>query len=114
MTRNEQVQAVIDGIQQGRVLETFDQWYADDVVMSENGIDERAGKAANRAYEEAFVGGVTFQGADVLSVVVDGDRAAIEWVLRFTPHGGESVVQPQVAIQTWRGDQIAREVFYHA
>ncbi len=107
------VQAVIDGILAGRILETFDRYYADDVVMSENGRDERAGKAVNRHYEEQFVGGVEFHRAAVGAVLVDGDRAAVEWTLEFTPHGGQRVVQRQVALQTWRDGKIAREVFYH-
>jgi hypothetical protein len=36
---------VIDGILKGDILDTFDRFYADDIVMSENGVDERVGKA---------------------------------------------------------------------
>ena len=75
MSIHENVQAVIDGILKGEILETFDRFYADDVVMSENGVDERVGKAANREYEEAFVNGVTFHGAEVGEVLVDGERS---------------------------------------
>ena len=108
------VQAVIDGILKGEILETFDRFYADDVVMSENGVDPREGKAANRAYEEAFVNGVTFHGAEVGEVLVDGDRAAIEWTFDFTPEdGGERVQQRQVALQVWRDGKVVRETFYH-
>jgi ketosteroid isomerase-like protein len=107
------VQAVIDGILAGDILGTFDRWYADDVVMSENGLDERVGKAANRAYEEAFVNGVEFHGAEVGAVLVDGDRAAVEWTFDLTPKGGERVQQRQVALQEWRDGRIARETFYH-
>ncbi len=113
MSVREHVQAVIDGILKGEILETFDRYYADDVVMSENGADERVGKAANREYEEAFVKGVTFHGAEVGQVLVDGDRAAVEWVFDLTPHGGERVQQRQVAVQVWRDGQISRETFYH-
>lgn len=108
------VQAVIDGILAGRILETFDRYYADDVVMSENGANERAGKAVNRAYEEQFVGNVTFHAARTGAVIVDGDQAAIEWVLEFTPKGGSRVTQRQVSVQQWRGGKVVREVFYHA
>lgn len=114
MSIRNHVQAVIDGILRGEILETFDRWYAEDVVMSENGTDERVGKAANRAYEEAFVKGVTFHGAAVGEVLVDGDRAAIEWTLEFTPHGGDRLVQKQVAVQHWREGKVVRETFYHA
>ena len=107
------VQAVIDGIMKGEILETFDRFYADDVVMSENGVDPREGKAANRAYEEAFVNGVTFHGAEVGEVLVDGDRSAVEWTFDLTPNGGERVQQRQVAVQVWRDGQVVRETFYH-
>ena len=113
MSIRENVQTVIDGILKGEILETFDRFYADDVVMSENGADPRVGKQANRAYEEAFVAGVTFHGAEVGEVVVDGDRAAIEWVFDLTPKGAERTQQRQVALQVWRDGKIARETFYH-
>jgi hypothetical protein len=111
-TRN-LVQAVIDGIQRGEVLETFEKYYADDVVMSENGAEERVGKATNRTYEEAFVNGVEFHAASVGRVIVDGPHASVEWTLEFTPKGGERVTQRQVALQTWKDDLVAREDFYH-
>lgn len=113
MSTREHVQAVIDGILAGDVLGTFDTWYAEDVVMSENGVDERIGKAVNRAYEEAFVNGVEFHGAEVGAVIVDGDQAAVEWTFDLTPKGGERTLQKQVAVQTWRGGKVVREVFYH-
>lgn len=113
MSIQSDVQAVIDGILRGEILETFDRFYADDVVMSENGADERQGKAANREYEEAFVQNVTFHGAEVGDVLIDGERAAIEWVFDMTPNGGERVQQRQVALQTWRDGKVVRETFYH-
>jgi len=113
MSIRDDVQAVIDGIRQGKVLETFDRYYADDVVMSENGEGERVGKAANRTYEEAFVNGVTFHGAEVGEVLVDGDRSAVEWTFDLTPNGGERGKQRQVAVQVWREGLIVRETFYH-
>ena len=114
MSTRDHVQAVIDGILKGAILETFDTYYADDVVMSENGVDERRGKETNRAYEQQFVEGVEFHGAEVGAVLVDGERAAIEWTFDFTPKGGDRTVQKQVALQTWRDGRIVREVFYHA
>ena len=113
MSIRNDVQAVIDGILKGEILETFDRFYADDVVMSENGIDERVGNAACREYEVAFVNGVTFHGAEVGSVLIDGDQAAIEWTLDFTPNGGDRLVQKQVAVQQWKDGKVARETFYH-
>jgi len=107
------VQAVIDGVLAGRILETFDRYYADDVVMSENGAEPTRGKAANRAREEQFVANVTVHGASVGAVIVDGDQAAVEWTMDMTPKGGTRVTARQVAVQRWRDGKVVHEVFYH-
>jgi ketosteroid isomerase-like protein len=111
--QRELVRAVIDGILNGEILETFDRYYADDVVMSENGVDERVGKAVNRDYEKQFIENVEFHGAEATMVLVDGGRAAIEWMFDLTPKGGARVQQRQVSLQTWRDGKVIREVFYH-
>ncbi|MEM9493297.1 MAG: nuclear transport factor 2 family protein [Myxococcota bacterium] len=108
------VQAVIDGILSGAILDTFERHYAEDVVMSENRGDERVGKAANRKHEQAFVDGVEFHGAEVGHVLIAGDHAAIEWTFDMTPKGGQRVQQRQIAMQTWRDGQIIREDFYYS
>ena len=113
MSIQNDVQAVIGGILEGKVLETFDRFYADDVVMSENGAEPREGKPANRVYEEAFVENVEFHGAEVGEVLINGDRSAVEWFFDMTPKGGERGVQKQVALQIWRDGKIVRETFYH-
>lgn len=109
-----QVQAVIDGILAGKIFETFDAYYADDVVMSDDRKDERVGNAANREYEEKFVGNVQeFHGAQVGRTIVDGDNAAVEWTFDLTFKGGNRVTMQQVAVQTWKDGKIVREDFYH-
>ena len=115
MSTKNQVQAVIDGVLSGKLLETFDAYYADDVVMSENLKDERVGKAANRKYEEKFLENVQeFHGAKVGRVIVEGDNAAVEWTFDVTFKGGNRVVMNQVAVQTWENGKVIREDFYHA
>lgn len=107
-------QQVIDGVLAGKILETFDTYYADDVVMSENGADERVGKAECRKYEEQFVNNLeAFHGATVGRVVVDGDNAAIEWAFDMTFKGSDRITQKQVALQTWKDGKVVREDFYH-
>ena len=108
------VHAVVDGVSAGKILETFDRWYADDVVMSENGVSDTRGKAANRARQLEFVSGAEIHSARAGEILIDGDHAAIEWTLEFTPRGGARTTLTQIALQTWRNGKIAREVFYHA
>ena len=114
MSVKNQVQAVIDGILTGKILETFDAYYADNVVMSENLKDERVGKAANREYELKFLDNVQeFHGAKVGRVIVEGDHAAVEWTFDVTFKGGNRVSMQQVAVQSWKDGKIIREDFYH-
>ena len=42
----------------GQILEAFDRFYGENVVMQENNQEPTVGKAANRAREEQFVGSV--------------------------------------------------------
>lgn len=114
MSIQQEVQAVIDGIRAGRILQTFEQYYAEDVVMSENGERQREGKAVNRAYQKALVHRLEIHAAEVLSQLIDGDRAAIEWELDVTPNGGARTKRRQVALQTWRDGKVVREDFFHA
>ena len=114
MSIRNQVQAVIDGILGGKILETFDAYYAEDVVMSENRKDERVGKATNREYELKFLESVQeFHGAKAGRILVDGDHAAVEWTFDVTFKGGNRVKMEQVTVQTWKDGKIVREDFYH-
>ncbi|GJL68934.1 MAG: hypothetical protein NPIRA06_15690 [Nitrospirales bacterium] len=71
--------------------------------------DERFGKAANREYEEKFVGNVKeFPGAQVGGTIVDGDHAAVEWTFDLTFKDGNRVKMQQVPVQTWKKCQCER------
>ena len=114
MSIQQHVQSVIDGILAGKLLETFDKYYADNVLMSENLKHERVGKAANREYEQQFLDSVQeFHGARVGRTIVDGNHAAVEWTFDLTFKGGNRVQMQQVAVQTWKDGKIIREDFYH-
>jgi len=114
MSIKPKVQSVIDGILKGKILQTFDAYYADGVVMSENRTEERVGKAVNREYEIQFLDNIyEFHGAKVGRVIVDGDHAAIEWSFDITFKDGNRLNMQQVAVQTWKNGKIIREDFYH-
>jgi ketosteroid isomerase-like protein len=99
----------------GKILEAFDKFYADDVVMEEDG-EERVGKEANREYEEQFVNALEeFHGAEILSRAVDEENNVTlsEWHNDMTLEGVGRVEQKQVAVRTWNDDgQITNEKFY--
>jgi len=108
---NARDQKLNDMILQGKILEAFDEFYADDIVMEEED-KERVGKEANREYEEQFVNSLE---ADILSRAVDEDNHVTlsEWHNEMTLEGVGRVEQKQVSVRTWNEDgQITNEKFY--
>lgn len=99
---------------EGRILDAFETFYADDVVMQENAATPVAGKAANRERERQFVESIEqFHGAHLLGTATQGDRSYSEWLLDVTFKGGVRVKLEQVAVRHWRDGQVARERFYY-
>ena len=116
MSVQENVQTLNSMILQGQILEAFEKFYADDVVMQDNNSEPRVGKAANRAYEEAFVNGLTgFHGADIKAIAVDEETgiAMIQWWMSFSHKDYGDVDRHQVAVQHWKDGQIVNERFFY-
>ncbi|TVQ94209.1 MAG: hypothetical protein EA397_02585 [Deltaproteobacteria bacterium] len=114
MSNKERVLDLIDGITSGKLLEKFEQYYAENVVMSENKDPEqtREGKVANREYETWFVNNSTWHGVEVGPVLADGDHTAYEMTMDATV-GGQRIQRTQWAVQQWKDGQIVRETFYY-
>ena len=108
-------QELNDMILQGKILEAFDEFYADDIVMEEDG-KERVGKEANREYEEQFVNSLeAFHDAEIRARAVDEENHVTlsEWYNDMTLEGVGRVQQEQVAVRTWNEDgEITNEKFY--
>ena len=103
-----------DGVLAGKVMETFEKFYADDVVMQENSDEPRVGKAANRKAEEEFMSSVeAFNGASVKASAVNGDVSFSQWDMDITFKGGKRVKMEQVAVRKWKNGKIAHERFFY-
>ena len=98
----------------GDILGAFDAYYAEDVVMQENGGAPTVGKAANRTREEQFVGSIEqFHGAKLVGEAVNGDRSYSEWWMDITFKGGVRKVMEQVSVREWKAGKVAVERFYY-
>lgn len=99
---------------QGRILDAFETFYADDVVMQENAATPVVGKTDNRERERRFVESIEqFHGAQLLGTATRDDRSYSEWLLDVTFKGGVRVKLEQVAVRHWRDGQVVRERFYY-
>lgn len=105
---------LLEGLGSGRLMEVFDKFYADDVVMMENAEPDpaRVGKEKNRAYEQYFADNAEWHGAKVGPILVDGDHSAYEMWMDITI-GGQRMQRTQWAVQTWNNGKIAKEVFFY-
>lgn len=101
-------------ILQGRVMEAFERFYHDDVVMQENDSPPTVGKAANRLREEEFVASVVdFRKEEVLDVAVGDNVTMVKWELDFTHKDWGDRKYTQVSVQHWADGQIVREQFFY-
>jgi ketosteroid isomerase-like protein len=102
-------------ILRGQILDAFEKFYADDVVMQENLTTPKVGKDVNRKAEQEFVGSIEqFHGAALLGSAVNGDRSYSEWEFDATYKGGHRVKLTQVAVRQWKKGLIAHERFYYS
>ena len=115
MDYSEKAKDIYVQLQQGKLLEAFDKYYAENVVMTEPR-GTRTGKAECRAYEEQFLNSIQEFHALEINKVGSNDTEAtsfIESTMDVTFKDGNRVTMEQVAVQQWQGDQIVHERFYY-
>ena len=102
-------------ILQGDILGAFEEYYHDDVTMTDAGQEPRVGKDANREFEELFVNGLTeFRGAELKAVGIDEEagKSFCEWHFDYSHSAFGDQKYDQVAVQTWKDGLIIDEQFY--
>ncbi len=115
MSYKEKAQDIYHQLQQGKLLDAFDKYYAEQVVMTEPR-GTREGKAECRAYEEQFLNSVQeFHSLEINKVGSNEDEATsfVESTMDVTFKDGNRVTMEQVAVQQWEGDHIVHERFYY-
>jgi hypothetical protein len=102
-------------ILQGKLLDAFEKYYAEDVTMQENENPVTVGKNACRINEEAFVKGITeFRSAAVKNTIICDNISVVEWDFDFTHKDWGQRTYTQISVQRWNDDgQIINEKFYY-
>jgi len=113
MSIQQQVQHLVSLVEQGKMLEALETYYADDVAMQENIHPPTVGRAVNLERERAFFGALIAVQFRAASVLVSGDRAAINWVFDYTTADGTQYRMDEIAAQTWRDGKIVHERFIY-
>lgn len=111
----QRVEMLIAMAEQGKFLEAIQEFYAEEASMQENNQPPRVGLAAlleNERRVLASLQEIRVNRAD--SFIVDGDRAAINWVYYFIDLNGRELHRNELAYQIWRDGKIICERFFYA
>lgn len=99
---------------QGKAMEAFEKYYAEDVVMQENEAPATVGKAANRERELDFFAKVTeFRGLELKTVAFGEDVIIAEWSADYTHQDWGQRKYDQVSVQRWQDGKVIHERFYY-
>lgn len=98
----------------GRLMDAFETFYHDDVVMQENNLPATVSKGANRQRELQFLDNVTeFRNAEVKGIGVNGNLSYVIWHYDYTHKEWGVRDYTQVSIQEWKDGQIIKEIFVY-
>ena len=110
----ELIEDLVKMVNEGKILEAFEKYYADNVTMQENEGTPRVGKDANREYEKAFVEGIVeFHSAKTLGIATGDNYSTVESFMDITHKAWGRSARSQVAVQRWENGKIVSEKFYY-
>ena len=101
----------------GKLLEAFDKYCHDDVLMQENNEPPRIGKAENYAFEKAFVDAIATWNDIQIKAVTMNEEEGISMIVFFfdvTYKDGTRYAREQVTLQRWQDGKVMEERFYYS
>ena len=109
------VEAFAAAVESNDHVGAIERFYAPDASTRENQNEPRGGREALAARERAVLASVAKVETKRLSpIFIDGDHSAIHWRFKFTPKGdGPAKVMEEIAVQTWRGNELIAERFFY-
>lgn len=116
MSYLDNIKDIYNHIGQGKAMDAFEQYYAEDVTMILEDGSKVEGKDANREREIEFFSSVeSFNGLEVKGITSNEENGvtSVECTMDVTFKGADGPMEiEQVAVQHWNGDQISTERFY--
>jgi len=108
------VEAFAATVESGDHVGAIERFYATDASTRENQDPPRRGRDTLAARERAVLASFAKVDTRRLSpIFIDGDHSAIHWRFEFTPANGPSKVMEEIAVQTWRGNELIEERFFY-
>jgi hypothetical protein len=103
-------------IKEGRIMEAFEKYYSEDVLIQVNGNPSVIGKDANRKREMIFLQEIEkLNSAEIKSVTfggTDDNVSMTEWAINIENKDGVKKIIYRVNVQHWKDDKIINEKLY--
>jgi len=116
MSYYDKARDIYDMTSQGKLMEAFEKYYHNDVVMVEATGEIRNGKEANRKFQADFMGMLKEIHESGVRAITSNEKEAttmVESWMDVTMNDGKRHMMEEVAVQKWIGDQIIHERFYY-
>ena len=109
------IHELLEYVRQGRVMDAMNEFYADEVVMTEPAYGATQGLAANLEREQKFVDSVSeFKGFETPAIAIDGNTSIYQNVMDWKGTDGKDYHVEQVVVAEWNADgKITHERFYY-
>ena len=103
-------------IGQGNVMDAFEKYYHEDIVMVEANGEMRKGKSANREFEQQWMASLKEMHGGGVTAITSNEEEGITMVetwMDTTFQDGNRMKMEEICVQKWQGDQIIHERFYY-
>jgi ketosteroid isomerase-like protein len=98
---------------QGKIINSIDQFYADDCVFIEPDGSRRLSKKDQRAHLEGFFASLkSFESATLHGQSVGDSVSMSEWTFKMTGGDGKPIVWNEVLVRGWKDGRIVSEKYY--
>lgn len=105
---------LLDYIANGKIMEAMNEFYDDEVVMSEPAYGDTVGLEANLAREQKFVDSVkAFRNFQVPARGVGEGVTFYENIMDWTTTDGQEMHVEQLVVARWKDGRIVHERFYY-
>ncbi len=103
-------------IKEGKILEAFETYYDDNVIIQVNGNLPMVGKSLNRKREMIFLHEIKkLNSAEIKSVTFGGTNDNVsmtEWAINIENKNGKKKTIYRVNVQHWKDDKVINEKLY--
>ena len=108
------IEAFAKAVESNDHVGAIERFYAADAQTRENLAPPTVGKPALIAKEQRALANCKFVTTTRLSpILMEGDTVVFHWRFEFTPETGPVRTIEELALQTWRGEELLEERFFY-